>query len=475
MARLIPKMEVDDIGLKPERDVARQLVEQLPEDCVVYHSYPWLKAERNDRQGKDTLREGEADFVIVDPRNGLLVLEVKGGEIEYDSASHCWYRRVGGGRRKQINDPFEQARRNTHYLEEHIRERSFAMRNHLPCAYGYAVVFPDCTYSGALPGGSDHAIILSGGDLPYIGRRIPEILRKWSRVKNPGPLTREELNGIVQGLSPCLQLMPVLVRRLEDQEEQLVRLTAEQLRLLDFLAMHERAAIQGVAGSGKTLLARAQAQRFADAGKRTLFVCYNRALAEWLRASMPEAYEDRIVVRHFHGLCSDFCRKVSIPFAVPDKDQDQFWKYKAPDLFTQALDLTTERFDAVVADEGQDFYPDWWLPLEMINQEGDQGPFYIFYDPAQNLFVQDELSIPSVGRPFELPTNCRNKANRRLVQPDSGHRHQSEGRRARRHRMQTRDSRNRSKPAATLPAIRQGVDKKGKIEPISGGHSVPAR
>ena len=46
MARLIPNIEIDDISLKPERDVARALVELLPNDCTVYHSYPWLRLER---------------------------------------------------------------------------------------------------------------------------------------------------------------------------------------------------------------------------------------------------------------------------------------------------------------------------------------------------------------------------------------------------------------------------------------------
>ena len=49
MARLIPKVEVKEIAVKSERDTARFLVDQLPNDCVIYHSYPWLKTDRNDR------------------------------------------------------------------------------------------------------------------------------------------------------------------------------------------------------------------------------------------------------------------------------------------------------------------------------------------------------------------------------------------------------------------------------------------
>lgn len=69
MARLIPKIPLDEIALKPERDVAQALIEQLPPDSVVYHSYPWLKPDQNIR-GNTILREGEADFVIVMPDLG---------------------------------------------------------------------------------------------------------------------------------------------------------------------------------------------------------------------------------------------------------------------------------------------------------------------------------------------------------------------------------------------------------------------
>jgi superfamily I DNA/RNA helicase len=96
-----------------------------------------------------------------------------------------------------------------------------------------------------------------------------------------------------------------------------------------------------------------------------------------------------------------------VPFS-PTKDSD-FWKITAPDLFMQALDrLPDERFDAVVVDEGQDFHPDWWIPMEIINRGGDKGPFFVFFDPAQNLFMDDTLAIPDLGTPFELPVNCRN-------------------------------------------------------------------
>ncbi len=407
MARLIPKIRIEEISSKPEKDVARALVEQLSQESIVYHSYPWLREERNDKTGNVVLKEGEADFVIVIPDLGMLILEVKGGPINYDNENRQWFRQLPSGNTRIIKDPFEQARRNTHHLKDQIIKQSFQAENFLPCAFGYAVIFPDCEYNGPMPPGAETAIILSAKDLPHLGRRIPETLRKWCPSKNPQPLTKQTLDGIVKGLSPAFQLLPVLFRRIEEQEEHLFRLTQEQIRALNFLRNHPRAAIEGVAGSGKTLLAKAQAQRFADQGMKTLLVCYNKNLAEWLAGSMPEEYADTITVTNFHRLCRLCCKDAKLGFPPPSGDLSGFWRYIAPEIMLNALPKCNLRFYAIVVDEAQDFFPEWWIALDEI-QNDKEGPFYLFYDPAQNLYVGDDLQIPGLGPPFLLDTNCRN-------------------------------------------------------------------
>ena len=407
MARLIPKIAPQDISNVGERDVAMALVDQLPDDVIIYHSYPWLKSDRNDYSKKVTLREGEADFVIVHPKAGILILEVKGGEIHYDHGNRGWYRQETS-RQVQIKDPFEQARRNTHALEQGIRKESFPGEKTIPCPYGYAVIFPHCEFTGPAPPGADTSMIFSGPDLEFLGQRITKLLGLWKRGTAPVNLNKQQMTGIQLALSPAFQLLPVLFRQVKEQEDRLLRLTDDQVRLLQFLGAHKRAAIKGVAGSGKTILATAQSHRFAREGLKTLFVCYNKSLAEWLEANLPEELSKLIKIDTFHGLCAEWCRKARIPFSPKWNDGGEFWRSKAPSLLLDALELVPDKFDAVVVDEGQDFEPDWWIALEMLNAEGEEGPFYIFFDPAQNLFVDQDLSIPDVGIPFDLPTNCRN-------------------------------------------------------------------
>ena len=406
MARLIPKVEIDEIAVKSERDTARFLVDQLPNDCIIYHSYPWLRTDRNDR-GNTTIREGETDFVILLPSHGMLILEVKGGEISYDENTREWSRVLGGGRLKPIQDPFEQVRRNTHYLKDAIKKLGYQGAQ-LPFTYGYAVVFPDCDYSGPAPVGGEPAIIFSANDLPYLDRRITAALNQWSLRDKPTPLSTEDMNCITKAISPGFDLLPVLFRKIEEQEEKLFRLTKDQKNLLSFLGQKQRACIEGVAGSGKTMLAQAQAEKFADQGKSTLLICYNKTLAKWINDSIPEVYKDKITVKHFHGLCADWIRKAGMSFSPPSNNAEEFWKEEVADLLIDAIDMVPQKFDAVIVDEGQDFYPNWWMPLEMINADGDEGAMYVFYDPRQNLYVDQKGSLPALGEPFNLPTNCRN-------------------------------------------------------------------
>lgn len=82
MARLLPAVSISSIEVKSERDVANALKTKLPDNCVVYHSYPWLRLNRNEKN--QTLNEGEIDFLIIWPEKGVLVLEAKGGGITQD-------------------------------------------------------------------------------------------------------------------------------------------------------------------------------------------------------------------------------------------------------------------------------------------------------------------------------------------------------------------------------------------------------
>jgi len=62
----------------------------------------------------------------------------------------------------------------------------------------------------------------------------------------------------------------------------LLTLTTEQYSALDLLADNRQCLFRGAAGTGKTMLALEYAKRMASAGNRTLLLCFNRLLGDWL-------------------------------------------------------------------------------------------------------------------------------------------------------------------------------------------------
>lgn len=405
MAKLIPRVNIDEIELKPERDTARSLVEQLPEDAVIFHSYPWLQTEASEKVGNH-IKQGEADFIVFLWDIGFLVLEVKGGEIFFDTDDSTWFR-VLPTYRKEIKDPFKQALTNLQVVKTKIQDAVFPSLEDLPLGYGYAVVFPDCIYTGDVPPGAAPLIVLSSNDLQKFDQRIPEIIKSWKRSGRP--LTEIEAKKMIASLVSSFNLIPVLSRQIEEEYDKLVRLTEEQAHLLDILERHDRCLIEGVAGSGKTMLAMEKARRFALAGKRTLLVCYNITLANWLSQSLNSEEREFIDVYHFHGLCEAVCGKAGLNY-TPTGDLGAFYRDVAPEKLLESIEIIGTQYDALVVDEGQDFHESWWLPIELLCHRAEKVPLFIFYDPAQNLFV-DEIVLPEIGEPFLLKNNCRNTRN----------------------------------------------------------------
>src|SRR5690606_22199301 len=131
-----------------------------------------------------------------------------------------------------------------------------------------------------------------------------------------------------------------------EQEERLIRLTDEQVRLLAFLGAINRVVIEGVGGSGKTMLAKRQAETFAEKGMKTLFVCFNKELANWMKQELPVELDDLVHVHHFHALCAQLCRRAGIGFNPPERNSEYFWKEEAAYLLLDALEFIQDQYDA---------------------------------------------------------------------------------------------------------------------------------
>ena len=300
MAKLFPSLTPAEIQNPGERTVARALVDHLPNRVEVFHGFNWLTRSR-----AGTIQEGECDFVLLDANHGLLFVEVKGGSLLFDGRQ--WVRIVRGEERLLNKDPFAQAQRGMHDIVGLVRDQFGRAGDNLPFTYGFAVAFPDCRFDGQVPPSIQRELILDAARLRQVENSVRRIFRSFNR---PGhrALTGRSVESVRAALFPKYRLIPVMWRKIEDQEERLQRMTDDQQRILDILANRTTAAIRGVAGSGKTILALAKAQAIARAGARTLFLCYNRPLKDWLRNAVPESFGDSLVIENYHGLTDMLCK-----------------------------------------------------------------------------------------------------------------------------------------------------------------------
>lgn len=414
MARMIPEVEPESLEHESEAPVYRALRECLSEDYIVIHSYPWLRRWR----GEDELLEGETDFIVLHPERGLLVLEVKGGErIRHDG--YQWFRDNAEGS-VQFRDPFKQAQRNMHALLDVVSEKSGRRIGKQSLGYGYAVVFPHVDYEGRLPAHSEKAVVITRKNLPFMDSAIETAFRAWST--DPPTLAPDRFHMLVYDcLMPEFKVFRPIGADIGGVTERLFELTETQGEVLEGLFENDRVLVKGVAGSGKTFLALHRALAFARDRKRTLFVCFNKALAAWVRMSIAEdpvasTYGDRIDVQHFHGLAADLAKAAGLPFEPEGggrKTQD-FWDNQVPEIVEQAtyamkFEGRTVQYDAIVVDEAQDFSLTWWYSLsQTLLHDPEFGPLYAFMDPNQSLRGEPEVLSAEFGASFTLKRNCRN-------------------------------------------------------------------
>jgi len=407
MAQLIPKIPVESIDPPAERVVIKALLKQLPDECVVLHSYETLVREQErGRDGQVHLKEGETDAVVLWPGKGMLVIEVKGGEVTADGCKERCTENASTNHVSSLEDAFEQVRSNMHTLLGFLtKAANVSKEDQLGITFGYAVVMPNDRIEGKLPNMCDPAVLIAQGDMYKIGAKVEDALSLWRR-KNNNTHCQLSMKQVRNALLPTFKVVPSLRARIEGEAAEFFRLTAEQSRYLDFASQIPQARIQGVAGSGKTLLAMEQATRFDESGMKTLLLCYNTALAQTIRSACSE--ESQVDVLTFHELCEKATLAAGFPFIVPDDKSaiGDFYVKVAPELLLEHVDSLGDRYQAIVVDEGQDFHAHWWEVLQLCT--ADDARMFVFYDPQQDIFKTGGIEKLDHLPTFPLKINCRN-------------------------------------------------------------------
>ncbi|HML82077.1 MULTISPECIES: NERD domain-containing protein/DEAD/DEAH box helicase [Thiomonas] len=430
MATLIPALGSCVSRMTPgERRTAERFEQKLDADYLLWYDVAVGPKHQH------------PDFVVMHPRRGILILEVKDFRLStlIQANKQTWdiHGELGP---KTIANPLEQARQYAHQVVNAL-ERDPQLVQHegqhqgkLAFPWSYGVVLPNITRAQFDKAELGHAIephrvvcqdemlesvdpeelqsrlwdmfpFMMGGvmSLPQMDRvrwiMFPEV-----RVAVPGAATLFDDSGEAAEL-------PSIMRVMDLQQEQLARSLGEGHRV-----------IHGVAGSGKTMLLGYRAEHLAKAqtaaSKPILILCYNEPLARQLASVMAaKGIADRVHVVHFHKWCRD--QLVAYGQSLPANNQSV--TDKMADMVQRVItgvdrrQIPSGQYQAVLIDEGHDFAPEWLrLVVQMVDPATNS--LLVLYDDAQSIYERTQkknfsfksLGIQAQGRTTILKINYRN-------------------------------------------------------------------
>ncbi len=430
MATVIPALSTCVSRMtQGERRTAERLEQKLDDDYLVWYDVPVGP------------KHAHPDFVVLHPRRGLLILEVKDWRLEtIRTASKQTWEILAQGIPKSVPNPIEQARHYAHQVVDalsrdqrltnadgklafpwsygviltHITRRQFESAELHLAIESHRVICSDEMTATVEPEDFQSALwamfptmmrgVLS---LPQIDR-VRWILFPEVRVNaQPGLFSPDQNDA---------ETLPDIMRVMDLQQEQLARSLGEGHRV-----------IHGVAGSGKTMILSYRAEYLAKAGgsrKPILVLCYNQPLAVKLDALMAaKGLADKVHARNFHK----WCRQQLVAFgqSLPPQGPDMFDQMVASVI--RGVDrgqIPSGQYQAVLIDEGHDFEAAWLkLAAQMVDPQTNS--LLLLYDDAQSIYQRrraQQFSFKSVGiqaqgRTTILKINYRN--TRQILQTAS--------------------------------------------------------
>jgi hypothetical protein len=298
MARMIPATPPDFHGSPGEERIFRAL-RMLPDEVVVIHSLRWLHPGNARALTRNLSAQGEGDFVLLDPAQGVMVVEVKGGNVWCEQGEWRQQNRRTG--HVEPIFPEDQASNTMHRIRVEVAEK---IPDALGILFCHAVWFPDGVVDrGCLPMNYHPDMTLDAEDVARPAAAIQRAFKYWHSVlpgrHGAGP---ELARRILAVLAPTLSVVRSVRQSLDEREELFVQLTQEQTRVIHFLDEQLHAAILGTAGTGKTLVAVEKARRIASPTSPVLFLCYNAALREHLTRHHAQP---NVSYKTFHGFARE--------------------------------------------------------------------------------------------------------------------------------------------------------------------------
>jgi hypothetical protein len=409
-----------------ERRFAQRLESKLEDDYLCWYDVPIGQSMRH------------PDFVVLHPKRGLLILEVKDWKLDtIQTISRSDVTLLTDHGAKHAANPLEQARQYAHAVVGALEKdpqlvfSSGRMQGRLLFSWAYGVVLTHITRrqfdsTDLCEVLEPHRVIcqdemLESAEVEDFQKRLwgmftvggfghltlPQIDRvRWHMFPEIRlPANQGELFGADQGEPTEL---PDILRVMDLQQEQLARSLGEGHRV-----------IHGVAGSGKTLILGYRAEYLARVcSKPILVLCYNKSLVKRLEHWMHEkGLSEKVVVNTFHAWCNRQIMAYHVDAPKGGPTREGYWD-DLVDRVIRGVDnkhIPAAQYEAVMIDEGHDFKSEWFkLVVQMVDPRTNS--LLVMYDDVQSIYRTGDrrnfsfksVGVQAQGRTTILKINYRN-------------------------------------------------------------------
>ncbi len=397
-----------------ERRLAERLEQKLEDDYLLWWDVPIGP------------KQTRPDFVVLHPRRGALILEVKDWRLDtIRSATRERFEIAPYDQVKVVMCPLQQARHcaiqvvNALERDPQLVQGDGPPQGKRAFPWGHGVVFTNITRRPFDGAGLGDAIpqhlarckdeIVEDADSEAFQQRL------WAMYPhtfgNKGAITLPQLDRVSWILFPEVRVpqqqslfgadndgddedarLPDIMKVMDLQQEQLARSLGDGHRV-----------IHGVAGSGKTMILGHRDEHLAQtqtAGSKPILVlCYNEPLAVKLASTFKaKGLEEHVDLRHLHKWCHD-----QLPSDTQRVPVDKLMAEHVQRMITglDAGNMPAGQYHAILIDKGHDFAPEW---LTLVTQmvEPTTNSLRLLYDDAQSLYDRTQkknFSLRSVGIP----------------------------------------------------------------------------
>ena len=419
MAKMIPSVVSPEIKSNAEKKIFEWFRDDPDtEGWVVIHSLGI--------SNHTTVLYGELDFFVLAPKLGIFAFEVKGGRVSRSDGVWSFTNKYDETTTK-TRGPFEQANEGMFSLMEAIKLKYGSQHRYSRLLFGTGVMFPDIVFDDVGTDGEQWQVFDSRNlsVSQYIKKLAHYTRKKWEDLYHFFPEdklpTSADIKELTKWLRADFDRAITIGKKIDYAEQELIKLTNEQLRCIDQLEDNPRCLIKGAAGTGKTLLAIEEVKKAAALGEKVALFCFNNQLGIWLKqhfAQLPAELQPAYVGT-IHAWLKQVVDGAEIESIPSSGDMAAYYYEELPNIALEALAANPVCFDRIVIDEAQDIIgtPAFYVIDEVLKRGLERGKWIFFgvftrqaiYNTTKTAGeLEEELEEYTSFIRFKLRINCRN-------------------------------------------------------------------